>query len=300
MKTQNFLFALLLLLISFSIQAQTIDPASEWRVNYSRIDVGSEWYFTYKYYKDFIDGDTIFNSNEYYKIYQSGYTYQGWYGYPGWYSYYEHSLHGYLREENDKWYIFYQNQDTLMFDFTLETGDTLKGFLAYSSPYDIIVYDVDSIIIDGDYKKRLQLSCNGLINAAYLIEGIGSTTGLWAPIYQFEWDEHLVCYARNGISLWGESTEECDLAVNINEIQRNNCPFSIFPNPCEDVITLSIPAGFGKVKFTLINVIGGIVHQDLLESPSSCKINVNSYPSGIYLAIFESKSQRQTDKLLIE
>lgn len=300
MKTQNFLFAVLLLLISFSIQAQTIDPASEWRVNYSRIDVGSEWYFTYKYYKDFIDGDTIFNSNEYYKIYQSGYTYEGWYGYPGWYSYYEHSLHGYLREDNNKWYIFYQNQDMLMFDFTLETGDTLKGFQALYCPYDITVYSVDSIIIDGDYKKRLQLCYNGWTNAAYLIEGIGATTGLWAPIYQFEWDEHLVCYARDGISLWGLPTEQCNLAVNINENDEKRPSCSIVPNPAKDFSTVIIPAGIGKVTFTLIDMMGSIVNRQSFDSPSINKIHLSPYNSGIYLAIFEAKSLNQSIKLILE
>lgn len=300
MKTQNFLSALLLLLASFTIQAQTIDPASEWRADYSRVDVGSEWYCFNEYYKDFIDGDTILNSKEYYKIYHSGYTYQGWCGYPGSYYYYDHSLHGYLREENDKWYIFYQNQDMLMFDFTLETGDTLNGFQADHCPYDITVYGVDSIIIDGDYKKRLQLCYNGWINAAYLIEGIGSTTGLWAPIYQFEWSEQLVCYARNGISLWGASTEECDLAVKINENQGDKNPCIISPNPCKDFIMLSIPPKFEKVEITLINLHGGIVYQDSFIGPSSNKIKVNDFPAGLYLAIIESKGLRQTTKLIIE
>ena len=300
MKTQDFLIALLLFLISFSIQAQTIDPASEWRVDYSRIDVGSEWYFVNEYYKDFIDGDTAFNSIEYHKIYKSGYTYQGWVGYPGWYSYYEHSLHGYLREENDKWYIFYQNQDMLMFDFTLETGDTLKGFQAYYCPYDIIVYSVDSIIIDGDYKKRLQLSSGGLINAAYLIEGIGSTTGLWAPIYQFEWDEHLVCYARDGISLWGLPAEQCNLAVNINENDEKRPSNSIMPNPAKDFTTLTIPAEFGEVTFTMIDLMGRIVNQQIFESPSINKIELSPFNSGIYLGIIENKGLRQAVKLIIE
>jgi hypothetical protein len=300
MKTQDFLIALLLLLISFSTQAQTIDPASEWRTDYSRVEVGSEWYCFNEYYKDFIDGDTILNSKEYYKIYHSGYTYQGWCGYPGSYYYYEHSLHGYLREENDKWYIFYENQDMLMFDFTLETGDTLKGFQAYYCPYDIIVYSVDSIIIDGDYKKRLQLSCGGLINAAYLIEEIGATTGLWAPIYQFEWDEHLVCYARDGISLWGLPTEQCNLAVNINENDEKLLSCSIIPNPAGNFAMVTIPLSMGKVTFTLVDLMGRIVNQQIFESPSTNKIELSPYNSGIYLGIIEVKGLRQAVKLIIE
>lgn len=300
MKTQNIFSALLVLLASFTIQAQTIDPSSEWRADYSKVDVGSEWYCTNEYYRDFIDGDTIFNSKEYYKIYHSGYIYQGWCGYPGSYYYYDHSLHGYLREENDKWYIFYQNQDMLMFDFTLETGDTLKGFQTLYCPYDITVYSVDSIIIDGDYKKRLQLRCGGLINAAYLIEGIGSTTGLWAPIYQFEWSEQLVCYARNGISLWGLPTEECDLAVNVNENDEKLPSYSIVPNPAKDFSTVIIPSGIGKVTFTLIDIMGRIVSQESFNSPSINKIQLSSYNSGIYIGILEAKGLRQTVKLTIE
>jgi hypothetical protein len=299
MKTQTILICLITFHFANPSIAQTIDPESEWRVNYSRIDVTRDWYYTYKYYRDFIDGDTLLNNIEYHKIYYSGYTYQGWIGYPGWYSYYDHSFHGYLREENNRWYIFYENQDMLMFDFTLETGDTLNGFLASSSPYDIIVYDVDSIIIDGDYKKQLQLSMGGLINAAYLIEGIGSTTGLFAPIYQFEFSEQLVCYARNGISLWGASTEICDLTVSVNENQENEGSCSVFPNPAKDFLILTIPDGYGEVAFTIIDIVGGIVYKNSFESPSINKINLTSCHSGIYLAISESKGLRQVVKFII-
>jgi hypothetical protein len=296
MKTQKFLFVPLVLLISFTIQAQTIDPESEWRVNYQY--AAPDLVYN-SIYRDFIDGDTIINSIEYYKIYNSGYWYYGFFP-VGDLFYFDHLLHGFLREENHKWYTFYENKDTLLFDFNLDVNDTVYSAYTFLDGDPITISAIDSILIDEEYKRRLHLYCEDAGVAEYIIEGIGATSGLFENMWFFEWHSELVCYAKNGISVWGAPTEECDLAVKINEFQGNDILCSISPNPSKDFITLSIPAGFWKVKFTLINVIGGIVHQDLLESPSSCKINVNSYPSGIYLAIFESKSQRQTDKLLIE
>lgn len=302
MKKCYVLFIFLGFQISFLVQGQTIDLDSEWRVNYSRVDVG-QWWILYKHnYKDFIDGDTVLNSHSYHKIYHSGFYYEEIQGGPGWYSYYEHSLHGYLREENDKWFIFYNNHDTLLCDFGLEVGDTLRsiaGGFGYID-LDIIVNDIDSIELDGKYVKRFELGYGGFINAAYMIEEIGITTGLFVPIYQFEYSEHMVCYARNGISLWGEPTEECDLAVNLLENDQKQFDCSLVPNPAKDFTSLTIPSGVGEVTMNIIDLSGRIVNEGRYESPSVNRIDLSHYSPGIYLAIIKSYKNTWMQKLIIQ
>jgi hypothetical protein len=138
------------------------------------------------------------------------------------------------------------------------------------------------------------------MGAEYIIEGIGATSGLFENMFFFEWYSELVCYAKNGVSFWGTTTEECDLAVNINENRGSKDLCVISPNPGKDFIMLSIPLGFEKVEITLINLLGGIVFLDSFISPSLNKINVNEFPAGFYLAIIESKGLRQTTKLIIK
>lgn len=294
MKTKIFLLISVALLISFTFQAQSIDIDSEWRVNYQ--EHNPDHIFN-NLYKDFIDGDTIINSIRYYKVYGSGYSYEGLFP-VGEIYYYDHALHGFLREENNRWYTLFLDQDALLFDFNLGVNDTVYSAYTFLIDGPIIITAIDSILIDGDYKKRFHLTPQ--LGAEFIIEGIGATTGLFENMIFFEWYSELVCYARNGISLWGASTEECDLTVHVTENQINNDPCVISPNPGNNFIMLSIPSGFGKVKFTLIDLLGGIVYQDSFMSPSSNKIQVNDYHSGIYLAIIESKGLRQTTKLIIE
>jgi hypothetical protein len=295
MKTHRLLIALLMLLVSLTVQAQTIDPSSEWRVDYQQ-----SWYpgeFWNNLYRDYIDGDTIINSFQYNKVFHSGYSFDGIFPVGEVYTY-DHVLHGFLREENSKWYTYYENNDEILFDFTLNINDTVHSAYSFlTGDYPIIVTAIDSILVDGDYKRRLQLNEPG---AEYIIEGIGATSGLFENMYFFEWYSQLVCYARNGVSVWGESTEDCDLAVNIFEKQGNTGPISIFPNPAKDFTMLSIPSGLENVSFQLIDLVGRIVYQDSFESSSINKIQLTSYHSGIYLAIIETKGSKQAEKLIIE
>lgn len=296
MKTKKRLLVLTLLLMSILSQAQTIDPASEWRVDSYVAEPG---YMNQNYYKNYIDGDTMINSIEYFKVYASGYSYTEWVP-PGYYNYFEHALSGFLREENNKWYTFYENQDALLFDFTLDINDTVYSAYTFFIDSPLIVSGIDSIQIDGQYKRRLHLNADPSIGAEYIIEGIGATSGLFENMIFFEWGSELVCFAKEGNSLWGASTEECDLAVKINETEGTHIPCSVFPNPGQDFTIVSIPVGFGKVTFTLIDIVGRIVHQDSFGSPSTNKIQLNSYHPGIYLAVIESIGLRQAVKLIIE
>ena len=87
---------------------------------------------------------------------------------------------GGIREENKK--IFYHgwtilsstnDKEYLLYDFTKQTGDTIKhnpqGWF-YS-----VILDIDSILIDGTYRKRYEVDNVWFYqNPDYIIEGIGS------------------------------------------------------------------------------------------------------------------------------
>jgi hypothetical protein len=281
---------------NYAVPSGNLDISSEWRVNYFEAEPG---YMYQSYYRDLIDGVTTINSVEYYNVYCSGYSTLNW-GPP---AYFNHSLHGYLREENNKWYTYMisENQDALLFDFSLEINDTVHS--AYTFVYNeepVIITSVDSILVDGEYKKRMHLNFEEGGGTEYIIEDIGATSGLFENMSFFEWGSELICFAKEGISIWGASTEECDLAVNINENQENTGPCSVFPNPAKDFTMLTIPDGFGEVSFTIIDLVGRIVYKSSFESQSTNKIKLTSCHSGIYLAIIESKGLRQAVNLIIE
>lgn len=300
MRKRIFLTQFMFLQISLLVIGQTIDPDCEWRVNYSRMDIGAKSYLFQDYYRDFIDGDTIINDIEYNKIYHSGYTYEEWYG-NGWYTYYDHTFHGYLREEDGKWYTYRQNQDRLLFDFTLDIGDTIISANIFHPDLSIVIENVDSILVEGEYKRRLHLFYQGGYSVAdFIIEDIGSTTGLFEHLDLFEEYAELICFAKNGSSLWGDSTEECDLAVDIDDHEDNSVQIALSPNPAHDFTMLHCPVELGKVTFKLVNLFGVSVYQETIENQSPMRIQLPSIPPGIYIAVICNQEICQSRKLIIK
>jgi hypothetical protein len=281
---------------NYSEPENNLDPASEWRVDYYMAEPG---YFYNSFYKDFIDGDTMINALRYYKVYSSGYSYLNW-APPEYYNYFEHQLHGLLREENGKWYTLYEGQDTVLFDFTLDIHDTVYSPFTFFVDSPIIVSGIDSIMVDGEYRRRLHLSPEYPAGAQYIIESIGATSGLFENMAFFEWGSDLACFAKNGVSLWGESEEECDLAVNINENKNISRNCAIYPNPAKDYTNIFIPSDYGKVKITIIDSYGKIAFLDFNEDGSLVNIPLNTYQPGLYLILIGNDSQKHTVKLLVQ
>jgi hypothetical protein len=285
-------------LFPFAVNSQTIDPASEWRVNHSVWNPGVAIY--YYYYKDFIDGDTVIGSHQYDKVYESGYVHVDWIPNP--YDYYfHHQLHGFLREENDKWYTIDDNdQDALLFDFTLGVNDTVYSVFTYATDSPLVVTAIDSVLIDSVYRKRLYLNTDPDFGAQYMIEGIGATSGLFENMVFFEWNSELVCFAKNGESLWGATTEECDLTVNIPEKQGDQTACPVYPNPAHDFTVLSIPSGSRKTSVLMIDAFGQTVFRQSDIRTPLIKIPLDACHPGVYLIITENGTGRHSIKLLVQ
>lgn len=294
MKTRKVLFVIVLLSNIIVVSGQSINLESEWRINSSIWEPGNE--INYRYYKASIDGDTVINSKQYYKVYQSGYGYIDWIPEP-YYYYFNHLLYGFLREENSKWYTLYYGQEELLYDFNLQVNDTIESAFTFSME-PIIITAIDSILIDSEYKKRFHLSIQ--FGAEYIIEGIGASSGLFENMEFFEWESDLVCYAKNGISFWGVSTEECDLNVSITDNKIIDQDFNIYPNPAKNYIKILTPH-INKITYlTLVNTMGTIMLKEKFNSRIANTISLNKLPSGIYFVIIENELIVQTKKLMVE
>ena len=87
---------------------------------------------------------------------------------------------GGIRELDKKIYFNGQNpigespyEEVLLYDFTKLVGDTIKHD-SYGQYYSVIE-DIDSILIDGSYRKRYKVNISGFFqNPDYIVEGIGS------------------------------------------------------------------------------------------------------------------------------
>lgn len=89
--------------------------------------------------------------------------------------------------------------DSLLYDFTLNVGDTLHGYLSSCATTTYTVQSIDSILIGGVFNKRFNFDTADVCNWLAVIEGIGATTGL-TSCFSEPWDSgiYLQCVTVDG------------------------------------------------------------------------------------------------------
>lgn len=285
----------LLLLAVSSVQAQSagdIDTLSQWRVD-DRHDF-PPWGSVYDHFKYYISGTMTIDSQEYFKIYKSGYSYEN----PSNPSYYEHEYFGGLREEDNRWYT----PSGLLYDFTMSVGDTVESITTLGAT--ITVISVDTILVDGSAKRRLQLDNAGWgYGEEYIIEDVGATTGLFEALLFFENESELGCYAIDYTPLWlNPEWSSCDLTVSIVEVDEVR-DMSIYPNPFTTSTTLQYELTEpSHVQLAIYNAIGEEVYkaEDRLMSVGKHTFiwSADRLPEGLYYSVLRSEKWVKTIKMI--
>jgi len=186
----------------------------------------------------------------------------------------------YLREEDStkRVYILCNNNEGLIYDFSLNTGDSvtiLNTLYTSNSPITIHVISVDSIkIIDNSYRK--------IINSDFCtwIEGIGDKMGLCHPGDLSAGNcISLVCYYENdSLKYLSPDYDSCFYSfVNINE--NENEKQVLLKDMGNNSYIIQTKSSIEEVK--IYNVLGEKMRK---YNPFSnqCKINMSSFSSGIY------------------
>ena len=203
---------------------------------------------------------------------------------------------GYFRQDGSKYYFlregFVDKGETLMYDFSLEKGNTFFLFgIDGKETYDLMVasgdeeianeaytrtvVEVDSMEIQGNKRKYLLFD-----KGEKWIEGIGSTEGL---LY---YDPNnvgvflsLSCYKENNELAYTTSPDsECE--CNSTAIETlPSVEFSISPNPVHSTLYLTLPQGEHTV--TIYNAAGSPVLKQQAAEPQA-QIVVNGLAAGVY------------------
>src|SRR5690554_4177613 len=178
------LLILLLLFSAVSINAQTSafyafpDSNAVWNFHTTEFRLGSGCFID-EQYSILMDGDSLINNIKYNKL-SIPYMLSNTIGCNET-SIVTAAYKGAVRVDSVNKKVFYvpptKNSEELLYDFTLEVGDTIKGYLYSNSSAPTIVQAIDSVVVGSNYRKRwlIDSSC---IYPIYIIEGIGSTFGL--------------------------------------------------------------------------------------------------------------------------
>jgi hypothetical protein len=211
------------------------------------------------------------------------------------------NLLGYLREDINAKKVYYRNnsgqEPTLLYDFSLEEGDTVRLYGNLSLEYTIL--QVDSIeLLTGDFRKRWVLSPEFGENPIW-IEGIGNTT-----IYLLNSGDLdgstlvtalLCCYENNELVYMNDLFNTCNLSTSHVE-GFSKTSLRIWPNPARDEVNISLPDNFQDCHtISIFDLSGGLLLQEV-HCGNEFRVNVRNLKPGLYFlkvvsqrGAFESK-----------
>jgi len=273
-----FSFGCLLFVFCISGKAQNdfrfADPTAVWNLHefYYWAPSGSEeMTVTYRVQKD-----TTFNGFDYQKIiprpsYSSNFIF--------------------IREDstakvfvNDDYYL-YPESERLVYDFSLNEGDTFKFFNPH--PQDTIILMVDSTdtVTYGTPRKRMFMKCISEDDCFDItwIEGIGSLNShfLSPLVYEFEPEGssyELLCFTENGVTYNFSPT----CFVGIEAVSNYANSISVSPNPAQTNINIQFSEPSWNLQSILMHNITGMEVATMQVSELEVTMNIQALPSGIY------------------
>lgn len=253
-----------------------------------------------QYYSITISGDTLINSQSYHKLstpfvqsFSTGFCGGVDIGYKG-----------AIRQDTLNRKVFFippsNNTEQLLYDFNMQVGDTVEGIIeSLSSPKDT-VQSIDSVLIDGSYRKRW------IINSCYeinFIEGIGSIYGLFETspgcindLANF-W---ITCFQQNEVTLYPNPSTNCELITSIKETFPKPIQATVSPNPFHYSALLQLNSNFEKADIIIYNAFGAQVRQQNIISQMTT-LNRDELSNGIYFyQIINNNRRIHAGKFIID
>ncbi|MHC1776689.1 MAG: T9SS type A sorting domain-containing protein [Lentimicrobium sp.] len=318
---KKILFTILILMLAIvTSHAQTnvyhlFPDSAVWRVDYYYNNPFQFPCYARYYFQYYADGDTLINTSVYKKIYRSHVQVDTLSCTPP-FNPPEAPVSGYvgaLKDDqlaNKAFFIFPDsNTDSLLYDYNLTTGDTLKGipvsYFFLSNP-NLVVASTDSILINGQFRKRWNFGLTGHDAYPYIIEGIGSSVGLIEPVYSYAFDftdRYLVCVKDNSETYYMSdynSMVGCELITNGTSGINLTDKLSLFPNPFSSVTNFQFRNNVTNAGLSIFNAFGQQVRQ--LEGINGLEFTFfrDELPAGIYfLQVFQQNKILASGKFVI-
>lgn len=220
-------------------------------------------------------------------------------------------LVGCLRQDTTTRKVYFNTDpsvysDTILYDFTLQAGDTCKTLACLNCQSNgMVIRSIDSILIGAFYRKRYNFDTLGTCSLSF-IEGIGSTGGILGFCTFFEVGSELYCFSENGILLYnGSHCQGSPYSGPCNALYSNTNDYSsgrtikIFPNPVSDI--LNIDHNFSDaLEINLIDVFGTTHYKNQIESGKTSFLYLSELSAGLYFLRAFNKKEYIVKKIVIQ
>lgn len=248
-----------------------------------------------EYYSITISGDTLINSQAYHKL-TTPYVQSFSTGTCGGIS---TSYKGAIRQDTTNRKVFFvppsSNTEQLLYDFTMQVGDTVRGYTAPITTQPDTVQSIDSVLVGSTYRKRWNINtCYNI----HFIEGIGSTYGLMerSPgCITDQADYAITCFQQNGQTLYPNTTTNCQLITSVNSIDKILQQVNVFPNPSNGSFTVDYGQSIKEIQLT--DLLGNIILQQ--QTNNLTKFSIGNLQSGTYILTLIDKDNRTTNRKII-
>ncbi|MDF1696280.1 MAG: T9SS type A sorting domain-containing protein [Saprospiraceae bacterium] len=214
---------------------------------------------------------------------------------------------------------FYAHQGFFQFNRTYTTevaiGDTIFSSAVDSYPkwYGIdnypvstptvgahqVVENIETIIIDGQERKKITFKPLDSFAIGTVIEGIGplfyGLLGSDIPIPASGCAPELICYKDNEITYVKDEECGCEFPQIIDSVvDVDPSEISIIPNPAQDLIFIDLPDNLSFQTIDITTISGqGILSQDFQKT-----IKVGDLPHGFYLLTLHGNENRLVKKFI--
>jgi hypothetical protein len=276
------------------------DSTSTWRINFV------EWFPLTTYInttesKVFVNGDTVINDHLYSIFFSSGLIISEYFGIQTFFPF-ENKFYALIRTDSARTYEYIDGQDELLYDFSLQAGDTLPETIINENT--VVISSIDSVLVAGKYLKKFNIYDSvSLLLSHWYIEGIGHELGLIEPMYQaFAKSYSFDCYAENGIPIFPEGSD-CDMAVYIDEEAVYKQTFSVYPNPSNGIINLGYKSSLDKdVHLEVVDVLGNVIINNTWQLKNGLNyksIDLFKSGEGLYFVIIQDGNSTVRKKVII-
>jgi hypothetical protein len=269
------------------------DSNAQWNIHYTLLG----WPGFEEVYSILISGDTLINSLLYHKLKVPYVRVVG-------NSKTTEILAGYIgaiRQDTFNKKVFFippaNLTEQLLYDFTLKVGDTVKGYLENIDGIKDVVDSIDSVLVGNKYHKRWKI--NSYYNIC-LIEGIGSTYGLieYSPGLSVDApDISITCFQQNGITIYPDTVNNCELISAITPIDRESEQIRIYPNPSNGSLTIEFGKSINIKELRITDLFGKIILQQ--QTGNLTKIKIDNLQSETYILTIIDKDGKITNKKII-
>ncbi len=185
------------------------------------------------------------------------------------------------------YYVPYnETSEQLLYDFTLEVGDTVQGYFAADCD-NYIVSSIDSVVVGNSYRKRWIINGYPLF---YMIEGVGGANGpAWSLPYcggpQNPTSNRLICFQEGGTIMYPDTATSCLTVTDIAKEPRE-ASLLIYPNPTTSTIRIQLPENnLNATRTSLYDMTGRLVYQQ----PFNPNINLGYLDRGTYIVVVETE-----------